>query len=160
MKTSQNGIDVMHYFESCRLKAYPDPATGGAPWTVGYGDTGPDVVPGLVITQDEADTRFAKRLTREFEPGVSGGLQRTATQGQFDAMVCLAYNIGVHAFSGSTLLRKFNAGDVLGAQAQFSVWNRAGGRPMLGLSRRRAAEAALFSGATGQAAIAIGASLK
>ena len=160
MNTSENGIEVLHYFEGCKLKAYPDPGTGGDPWTVGRGDTGPDVVPGLVITQCEADARFVRRLSREFEPGVMGGLHRTATQGQFDAMVCLAYNIGVHAFSGSTLLRKFNSGDILGAQAQFSVWNRAGGRPMLGLARRRSAEAALFSGASGKAAIAIGASVK
>ena len=161
MKTSTNGVQVMHYFERCVLTAYPDPGSSdGHPWTVGWGDTGPDVKPGTCISQDEADSRFARRLSREFEPGVMGGIQRTATQGQFDAMVCLAYNIGVHAFSGSTLLRKFNSGDILGAQSQFSVWNRSGGRPMLGLSRRRSAEAALFSGASGKAAIAIGASVK
>lgn len=159
MKTSSNGIQVMHYFEACRLKAYPDPATGGAPWTIGYGDTGPDVVPGLTITQDEADARFAKRLTREFEPGISVLLQLPATQGQFDAMVCLAYNIGLGNFRSSTLLRKFNLGDVPGADAQFPAWCKAAGKVMLGLRRRRAAEQALFRGMNGDQAIAIGAAV-
>ncbi len=155
MKTSSNGVAVMHYFEQCRLKAYPDPGTGAAPWTIGWGDTGPDVVPGLTITQDEADSRFAKRLTREFEPGVLDAVQQNVTQAQYDGMVCLAYNIGMGNFRSSTLLRKFNLGDVAGADAQFLVWNKAGGKVMLGLRRRRAAEQALFRGMSGDQAIAI-----
>ena len=156
MKTSHNGVEVMHYFESCKLKAYPDPATGGKPFTIGWGDTGPDVLPGLVITQDDADMRFSKRLAGEFEPGITSAI-KTATQGQFDAMACLAYNIGLNNFKSSTLLRKFNAGDIPGALAQFAVWNLAAGKVMLGLKRRRAAEAALFRGLSGDQAIAIGA---
>lgn len=160
MKTGKEGIALMHYYEQCRLKAYPDPATGGAPWTIGWGDTGPDVKPGLVITQQEADDRFERRLAREFEPGVLDVLQQNPTQGQFDAMVCLAYNIGLGNFRSSTLLRKFNLGDTAGASAQFLVWNKAAGKVMLGLRRRRAAERALFDGATGREAIAIGAAVK
>lgn len=159
MKTSTCGVQVMHYFEQCRLKAYPDPATGGDPWTVGYGDTGPDVKPGLIITQDEADARFARRLVREFEPGVAAALTRMPSQGQFDGMVCLAYNIGVTNFKNSTLVRKFNAGDDEGAADQFLVWNKAAGKVMLGLRRRRAAERALFQGLNGDQAIAIGAAV-
>lgn len=160
MKTSSDGIEVLHYFESCRLEAYPDPGTGGAPWTIGWGDTGPDVGEGLTITQADANARFARKLAIEFEPGVVKALHVDATRSQFDALVCLAYNIGTGALSGSTLLRKFNAGDAVGAQDQFAVWNRSGGRVMLGLRRRRAAEAALFGGMTGKAAIAIGAAVK
>lgn len=160
MRTSSNGIELMHYFESCVLTAYPDPATGGAPWTIGYGDTGPDVKPGLVITQAEADARFAKRLAREFEPGVLNALQQNPEQCQFDAMVCLAYNIGLGNFRSSTLLRKFNLGDTDAASAQFLVWNKAAGKVMLGLRRRRAAERALFEGATGREAIAVGAAVR
>jgi lysozyme len=160
MKTSPAGIAVMHFYESCRLKAYPDPGTGGQPWTVGWGETGFDVVPGLILTQCEADNRFARRLANEFEPGVNAARTRPATQAQHDAMVCLTYNIGMGAFARSTLLRKFNAGDIPGAQAQFAVWNRAGGRVMLGLQRRRASEAALFQGLTSDQAIAIGQSVK
>lgn len=156
MKTSMSGIAVLHYFESCRLEAYPDPGTGGAPWTIGYGDTGPDVVPGLVITQDEADARFTRRLANEFEPGVLNLLTETPDQSQFDGMVCISYNIGLTAFKNSTLRKRFNAGDVPGADAQFPAWNRAGGRVMLGLRRRRAAEQAIFRGMTGDQAIAIG----
>lgn len=156
MKTSINGVAVMHYFEDCRLDAYPDPATGGAPFTVGWGDTGPDVVPGLVITQDEADARFSKRLSREFEPGVIASVARTPNQSQFDAMVCLAYNIGLGNFRSSTLVKKFNAYDDAGAAGQFLLWNKAAGKVMLGLRRRRAAERALFMGMTGDQAIAIG----
>lgn len=155
MNTSKNGIQVMHFFESCRLTAYPDPATGGAPWTIGWGDTGPSVVPGLKITQAEADARFANRLTAEFEPGVLSKITRAATQGQFDALVCLAYNIGLRNLGSSTLLRKFNEGDVAGAADQFSVWNKAAGKVMLGLSRRRSAERALFKGLSGSQAISI-----
>lgn len=159
MKTSTNGVQVLHYFEQCRLEAYPDPATGGAPWTVGWGDTGPDVKPGTCISQDEADARFARRLVREFEPGVMEALTRTPSQAQFDGMVSLAYNIGVGNFTKSTLVRKFNAGDDAGAAEQFLVWNRAAGKVMLGLRRRRAAERALFLGMTGVQAIAIGAAV-
>lgn len=156
MKTSHNGIEVLHYFESCKLTAYPDPGTGGAPFTIGWGDTGPDVVPLLVITQDEADARFAKRLANEFEPGVLSLLTATPAQGQYDAMVCIAYNIGLTAFKNSTLRKSFNAGDIPGADAQFLAWNRSGGKVMLGLRRRRAAEQALFRGLSGDQAIAIG----
>jgi lysozyme len=149
----------MHYFENCVLRAYPDPATGGAPWTIGWGDTGPDVVPGLVITQAEADARFARRLWREFEPGVLSSLKRTPTQAQFDAMVCLAYNIGLGNFQPSTLVRLFNR-RAHGVEDQFLRWDKAAGRVMLGLRRRRAAERALYLGATGEEAIKIGAAVR
>lgn len=159
MKTSLNGIRVLHYFESCRLKAYPDPATGGAPWTIGWGDTGPDVVPGLVITQAEADARFSRRLSQEFELGVAAVLTHIPTQGQFDGMVCLAYNIGLGNFKSSTLLKRYNIADMTDAADQFLRWNRANGVVMLGLRRRRAAERALFTGLSGEQAIAVGAAV-
>ena len=157
LKASPQATAVIGYFESCRLEAYPDPATGGDPWTIGYGDTGPDVVPGLTITQDEADARLAARLAKEFEPGVSGALSRTPEQHQFDAMVCLAYNIGLRNFRSSSVIRNFNAGDVLGAASAFLMWDKAAGKSMLGLRRRRAAEKALFMGIDAKQAIAIGA---
>ena len=77
-------------------------------------------------------------------------------QCQFDALVCLAYNIGLGNFRTSTLVRKLNAGDIDGAAQQFAVWNKAGGQVMRGLVRRRAAERALFCGASGAMAIATG----
>lgn len=169
MKTSTNGVQVMHYFEKCVLTAYPDPGSvDGKPWTIGWGDTGPDVKEGLVITQDEADARFARRLAREFEPGVMSLVKVPMTQGQFDALVCFAYNVGLdqdedtkaEGLGDSTLLRKVNAGDFAGAALEFAKWNKNDGRVMLGLIRRRAAEAALFKGMTGAQAITIGAAIK
>lgn len=169
MRASTTARQVMHYFEKCRLQAYPDPGSkDGRPWTIGWGDTGPDVVPGLVITQLEADIRFAKRLASEFEPGVTALLKVPVTQGQFDALVCLAYNIGLdidadtlaEGLGDSTLLRHVNAGDFKAAERQFPLWNKNDGKVMLGLTRRRAAELALFRGLTGDQAIAIGAAIK
>jgi lysozyme len=160
MKTSSSGIQVLHNFEGCKLTAYPDPGSkNGLPLTIGWGDTGPHVTPGCTITQIEADMRFAKRLAREFEPGVSA-LIKTATQGQFDALVCFAYNLGLGNLKSSTLLQKFNAGDIPGADAQFPRWNKNDGKVMLGLTRRRAAEQALFRGLSGDQAIAVGAAIK
>lgn len=172
MKMSTNGIEVLEYCEACRLKAYPDPASpraqrlrdtgrddptlSGAPWTIGWGDTGPDVVEGLVIDQAEADARLAKRLATEFEPGVEKLLRRPATQGQFDAMVDFAYNERLHALATSTLLSCFNRGLNSQAAGQFAAWNKAGGKVMLGLRRRRAMDLALWNGMTGAQAIAIG----
>ena len=156
MKTSGNGVALMHHYEGCELKAYPDPASGGDPWTIGYGCTGPEVRRGACITQDEADAMFAKRLSREFEPGVVSALSRPANQGEFDAMVCLAFNIGVANFRSSTLVRKFNAGDTQGAADQFLRWDRAAGQSMKGLRRRRAAERALFNGMNADQAVAVG----
>jgi len=165
MKTSTNGVQVMHYFEQCRLKAYPDPGSSdGRPWTIGWGDTGPDVVEDLEITQDEADARFVRRLSREFEPGVMSLVKVQLTQGQFDALVCFAYNVGLdidadtqaEGLGDSTLLRKVNVEDFDGAAAEFAKWNKNDGKVMRGLTRRRAAERALFEGMSGEQAIAVG----
>lgn len=151
---SPQGLQVLQHFESCRLTAYWD-ATGRV-WTIGWGDTGPDVHEGLVINQGEADARLERRLGLEFVPGVLSCITRSMTPGQLDAMVDLTYNIGVAAFQSSTLARKFNAGDVTGAADEFPRWNRSGGQVLLGLRRRRAADRVLFLGASADEAIRIG----
>jgi len=156
MKTSPDGLAVLQFYETCKLTAYPDPGTGGAPWTIGWGDTGPDVVSGLTITQADADARLAKRLVREFEPCINSSVHRHLEQRQFDALVSLVYNIGTPNFISSTLLRKLNSGDIEGASAQILVWNKSKGRVMLGLRRRRASEQALFDGMSPSLAIALG----
>src|SRR5450830_1421524 len=155
MKTSPDGIAVLQYFENCSLTAYPDPATGGAPWTIGWGHTGPEVVPGLVWTQDQAAGQLVSDLTSR-ELTVTRAVTTQLTQGQFDALVDFVYNLGAGNFLSSTLLRLVNAGDMEGAAAQFARWNKAAGVPMRGLTRRRAAEAALFTGSTGADAITAG----
>lgn len=152
-KTSSEGLALMHGYEACRLKAYPDPASPFArtgmgspePVTIGWGDTGKWKL-GDEITRERADELFAARLAREFEPGVLRLVKRTPTQAQFDAMVSLAYNIGLPNFATSTVLRKFNDGDFEGAAAAFLMWDKAQKRVMKGLQRRRWAEHLVFLG--------------
>ncbi len=135
---NQAGIDLICKSEQCRLKAYLCPA---GIWTIGWGDT-EGVTAGMVITQAEADSRLQKRL-KEFCDGVNK-MAPKATDDQFAALVSLAYNIGLDALKKSTLLRKFLAGDLTGAAAEFDKWNKAGGKVLPGLVIRRAAERHLF----------------
>lgn len=142
MKLSQRGIDLIKQFEGYSSKAYPDPATGGVPWTIGYGTTR-GVKPGMVITAEQAEKMLRDDVAK-FESGVSSLITATTTQGQFDAMVSLAYNIGLGNFGKSTLLKKHNARCYTCAADQFRVWNRANGKVMNGLTRRRAAERQVY----------------
>ena len=142
MKLSQRGIDLIKQFEGYSSKAYPDPATGGAPWTIGYGTT-KGVKPGMVITAQQAEKMLRDDVAK-FESGVSSLITAPTTQGQFDAMVSLAYNIGLGSFGKSTLLKKHNARCYTCAADQFRVWNRANGKVMNGLTKRRAAERQVY----------------
>lgn len=142
MKLSQRGIDLIKQFEGYSSKAYPDPATGGAPWTIGYGTT-KGVKPGMVITAEQAEKMLRDDIAK-FESGVSALLKVPTTQGQFDAMVSLAYNIGLGNFGKSTLLRKHNEKCYTCAAGQFPAWNRAAGKVMNGLTRRRNAERDMY----------------
>lgn len=152
MQISQNGLAVLKHFEGCELKAYPDPATGGAPWTIGYGHTGPEVKRGLVWTQEQADKALVADL-HKFETAVSAIVRVPLTQGQFDALVCFTYNLGIGNLQKSTLLAMVNARNYDGAAEQFKRWNKANGKPMRGLTRRRAAEQCLFLGMGGASSI-------
>lgn len=147
MQTSDEGIALIKGFEGCRLTAYPDPGTGGAPWTIGYGWTlpvdGKPVRPGMTIDQATAD-RLLKTGLVSYENDVLKIVKVKLTQGQFDALVSFAYNIGSRALSTSTLLKKLNTGDIKGAADEFLRWNKAGGKVLNGLNRRREAERALF----------------
>lgn len=147
MKTNKAGIDLIKEFEGCRLKAYPDPATGGEPWTIGYGLTTAagiiKVTPGLRITQEQADAYLVQSLVK-YEEAVSKALKKAPTANQFAAMVSLCFNIGPGAFARSSVVRKFNAGDTAGAANSFLLWNKAAGKVMAGLTRRREAEKKLF----------------
>lgn len=143
MKLSDKGLDLIKKFEGCELTAYPDPGTGGDPWTIGYGHTGPEVKEGLAITQSEAD-EYLKNDVMKFEEGVTDLLEVEVTQGEFDALVSFAYNCGLGALRSSTLLRLLNAGNKLAASQQFSRWDKSGGRVLAGLTRRREAERQTF----------------
>jgi lysozyme len=148
---SQACIKLIQQFEGLAKKrpdglieAYPDPGTGGEPWTIGWGTTGPDVKKGTVWTQRQCDERFAAQLA-EFADKIARLIGNApTTQAQFDALVSFAYNVGVANLASSTLLKKHKAGDFKGAAAEFARWNKAGGKVMAGLTRRRAAEATLY----------------
>lgn len=137
-------VDAIKGHEGLRLVAYLDSV---GVWTIGYGDTGPDVVKGLVITKAQAEERLRKRL-REFEGYINRAVKVKLTQNQFDALVSLVYNIGPTNFLSSTLLRKLNASDYVGAADQFLVWNkgRVDGKLQVinGLTNRRREERELF----------------
>lgn len=139
--TSEVGQDLIREFEGLSLTAYPDPATGGEPWTIGYGHTG-GVKKGDTVTLDQAKLLLAQDL-HYFERAVSQ-LCPITTQNQFDALVSFAYNLGEGNLKESTLRRLHNEGDYVGAKAQFARWNKANGQVMNGLTRRRAAEAELY----------------
>ncbi|HHB6968712.1 TPA: lysozyme [Klebsiella pneumoniae] len=147
MQISNNGIALIKRFEGCRLTAYPDPGTGGYPWTIGYGWTGKvdgkPIKPGMNIDDATAD-RLLRTGVVSFEQAVSQMLKVSVTQNQYDALVSLAYNIGTRALSTSTLMKKLNAGDVKGAADEFLRWNRSGGKVMAGLTNRRKAEREVF----------------
>lgn len=156
MKTSSDGIAVLHYFESCKLDAYPDPGSkDGKPWTIGWGHTGPEVHKGLSWTQKMADNVFVSDLLK-FERGVNELVKVGLAQRQFDALVSFSYNCGLNALKTSTLLRELNAGNYGAVPAQLARWDKNAGKVMRGLTRRRAAEGALWSGKAGAEAIAIG----
>jgi lysozyme len=141
--TSARGREMIESFEGRRHTAYPDPATGGKPWTIGIGSTGPDVVPGLTWTDAEIDERFSADL-RRFEVGVNKMLLVPVSQNQFDALVSFVYNCGLQNLKTSTLLRLLNRGEYSKAAAEFNRWVHAGGQLLPGLVRRRRAEAAMF----------------
>lgn len=140
---NQSGLDMIKSFEGLRLRAYPDPGTGGKPWTVGYGHTGPDVHPNTHITVQEAEALLKGDLDK-FEAGVEKAVGANTTDNQFAAMVSLAYNIGLGAFLRSTVLRQHRAGNHKLAAAAFLMWVKGGGRTLPGLVRRRATERALY----------------
>lgn len=157
MRVSADGLAVIKHFESCHLTAYRCPA---GVWTIGWGHTGKDVKEGLVWTQAQADEALRSDL-RAFEADVNSLVKSTITQRQFDALVSFAYNVGsdidadllAEGLGDSTLLKHVNAGRWMLAADELPKWNKAGGKPLRGLTRRRHAERALFLGAGAAEAI-------
>lgn len=147
MQTNEAGVALIKEFEGLRLDAYPDPAHGWAVPTIGYGHTdaagAPKVVRGMRITADEADA-ILRRDLGQYERAVAEAVKVNLSANQFSALVSFTFNLGPGNLRSSTLLKKLNAGDYAGAAAQFDRWNRAGGKVLAGLTRRRAAERALF----------------
>lgn len=139
MQISESGKALIKRFEGCRLEAYQDQA---GVWTIGYGSTS-GAHRGLRWTQAQADKMFEAEVTN-FSERVAQLVKVTVAQCRFDALVSLAYNIGLGAFGQSTLLTHLNRAEYREAALQFCVWNKAGGVFNKGLLARRAEEMYLF----------------
>jgi lysozyme len=145
MKLNEKGIKLMHEFEGLKLTAYLCPAKK---WTIGYGNTyyesGRPVKEGDTITKERAEKLF-ESIANDFAIRVRSLLKVTLNENQFSALVCFTYNVGVANLRPSTLLRKVNASpNDPTIFAEFLKWNKAGGKVLSGLTRRRQAEANLY----------------
>jgi len=139
MKISEKGLNLIKQFEGLRLEAYL--CSAGVP-TIGYGHTR-GVKLGQTITQEQADA-FLSEDIHEFELAVQRLVFVPITQNQFDALVSFVFNVGIGNLKKSTLLKKLNEGDVVGAANEFNKWVFAGGKKLKGLQRRRDKERLLF----------------
>ncbi|MDJ0979880.1 MAG: lysozyme [Erythrobacter sp.] len=154
-RVSPDGIALIKRFEGCArlrtdglLEAYPDPGTGGDPWTIGWGatgaglDRGSRIGPGTVWTQGQCDARLDRDLKLHAGDVARAIGDSPTTQAQFDALVSFHYNTG--AIARATLTKKHKAQDYEGAAREFRRWNKAGGRVLKGLVRRRSEEERLY----------------
>jgi len=154
MITSKAGQDLIKKFEELRLDAYLDAV--GIP-TIGWGTTridGKPVKMGTRITVERAQELFEKDLA-VFEDAVCDLVRVPITQMQFDALVSFTYNVGAANFQKSTLLKLINQGRLREAQPQFLRWNKAKGKVLKGLTRRRLAEAVLFGPTSAEELVAV-----
>jgi lysozyme len=140
-RINSTGLDLIKSYESCELTAYQDQV---GVWTIGYGHT-QDVRPGMTITEAQAD-QFLQADVEEFEAAVAECVQVPLNDNQFSALTSFSFNLGAFSLFESTLLKLLNQGKTLEAANQFPRWNKAGGSPALGLTRRRLSERALFLG--------------
>lgn len=144
MKVSSKGLELIKEFEGFSSVAYLCSAKKA---TIGYGNTfwedGTPVKIGDQISKERAET-LLKHVVDNFSVAVEVDIKIEVTQNQFDALVSLAYNIGLGAFKNSTLLRQLNRGNFVGASQEFLRWDKSNGKPLLGLTRRREREKLLF----------------
>jgi len=141
LKTSAEGLSLIKKFEGCELYAYQ--CSAGV-WTIGYGHT-KDVEPGMQITKEDAEEMLVEEL-HEYESYINDFVTAPLSQNQFDALVSWVYNLGPANLKASTMLKVLNAGEYEDVPAQMKRWNKAGGKVLEGLIRRREAESLLFLG--------------
>jgi|TARA_B100000035_G_C20572006_1_gene367222 lysozyme len=141
LKTSAEGLSLIKKFEGCELYAYQ--CSAGV-WTIGYGHT-KDVEPGMQITKEDAEEMLVEEL-HEYESYINDFVTAPLSQNQFDALVSWVYNLGPANLKSSTMLKVLNAGNYDEVPAQMKRWNKAGGKRLEGLIRRREAESLLFLG--------------
>ena len=135
------GLSLIKKFEGCELEAYQ--CSAGV-WTIGYGHT-KGVAPGDSISQEEAEQMLVDEL-HEYESYVNEYVTVALSQNQFDALVSWVYNLGPANLKASTMLKVLNSGEYEDVPAQMKRWNKAGGKVLEGLIRRREAEACLYQG--------------
>ncbi len=144
MPLTPEGWTLLKTWEGCELSAYPDPASGGAPWTIGYGHTGPDVVSGLTISQAQAEAWLKQ------DAAVAAGAVDRLLRGigltaqQREALISFCFNVGAGALEHSTLRKRLLAGESPAAviAEELPRWHKGPNGPVEGLKRRRAAEVA------------------
>lgn len=136
-RINEKGLELLKQFEQCRLKSYRDQ---GGVLTIGWGHTGPEVVDGMVISQDEADDQLEIDLQKFYH--LDNYLTEKVNDNQYSALIVLAFNIGLLAVKLSTLLKKINNGD--NPDKEWLKWNHVHGVVSNGLTRRRKAELELF----------------
>ena len=141
MEISQEGLSLIKKFEGCELESYKCAA---GVWTIGYGST-KGVEEGMEISQERADMLLLEDV-EVFEEAVSKLVEVPLEQNQFDALVSWTFNLGSTNLQNSTLLKVLNNEDYEGVPSQIKRWNKAGGKVLQGLVRRREAEALLFEG--------------
>lgn len=133
------GRKLINDWEGDKLRAYKD---GGGVWTIGRGHTGPDVHPGMEITEAESDRLFAEDLAEHcIEPYLDGA---PTSDNEYAAMTALAFNIGLENFRNSTVLKRHKLGNKMGAANAFLLWVYDDGKRIKGLENRRAAERRLY----------------
>ena len=140
MKINQAGIDLIKSFEGLRLRPYKCPA---GVWTIGYGHTNKVTEDTMGMTEKQAENVLKQDL-EIFEKGVNKLLKVQVTENQFSALVSFAFNVGLQAFAGSSVLRYINTGFPIMAGQRLLLWNKAGGKVLAGLTRRREAEKKLY----------------
>ena len=141
MNISQEGLGLIKKFEGCELEAY---VCAAGVWTIGYGST-KEVKEGDKISQEEADKLLLHEMD-EYESYITDNVTVDLKQNQFDSLVSWVFNLGPTNLKASTMLKVLNLGNFEGVPEQMKRWNKANGKTLDGLIRRREAEALLFEG--------------
>ena len=139
MTISQEGIALIKRFEGCELKSYR--CSAGVP-TIGYGST-KGVSMDMEITQERAEALLIEDIS-DFEEEVNKCVKVPLTQNQFDALVAWTFNLGGPNLRNSTMLKVLNEGEYEKVPSEMKRWNKAAGKTLDGLIRRREAESLLF----------------
>ena len=141
MNISNEGLSLIKKFEGCEFDSYKCAA---GVWTIGYGSTH-GIEKGMSISKSRAEELLLEDIA-QFEDIVDKAVSVNLSQNQYDALVSWTFNLGGGNLNSSTMLKVLNAGDYENVPEQIKRWNKANGKVLEGLIRRREAEALLFAG--------------